>query len=79
MGKFTALTGWLRKRPGNSVELTFAQIEEIIEADLPPNAREYFAGWDNRHGSAINDSFLSVGWKTVMIDLENEKVKFQRK
>jgi hypothetical protein len=79
MGKYTPLTDWLRKQPGKNVTLSFDQIEQIIGDSLPPNAREYLRGWDNTSGSAINDSFLDAGWKTAMVDIENEKVKFQRR
>ncbi len=78
MSKYTPLTDWLRKQPGKSVTLSFDQIEQIIGDSLPPNTQKYLAGWDNRWGGAINDSFLNAGWKTVMVDLENKKVKFQR-
>ena len=79
MGKYMPLTEWLKRQPRSSVELTFARIEEIIGDALPPNAREYLRGWDNTPGSAINDSFYSAGWETVMVDLENGRVKFQRR
>ena len=78
MGKYDPLTTYLKKQQGNSVVLTFAKIEEIIGDYLATGEREYFTGWDNRRGGAVNDSFLNAGWKTVMVDLENEKVKFQR-
>ena len=78
MGKYAPFTEWLRKQPQGSVLLTFAQIERIISSDLPPNTRKYFRGWDNTRGGALNDSFLNAGWKTLMVDLENGKVKFQR-
>lgn len=78
MSKYAPLGKWLRQQPQNSVTLTFAQIEGIIGDYLPSNTREYFRGWDKTPGSALNDAFLNAGWKTVMVDMENEKVKFQR-
>lgn len=77
MGKYTPLTEWLGRQPGPSVELTFAEIERILNAKLPPTSRQHFTSWDNRSGG-IQNAWLNAGWETVMVDLENEKVKFQR-
>ena len=78
MSKYAPLTEWLKRQSKDSIVCTFTEIEEIINDDLPPNARKYFAGWDNTRGNVLNDAFLNAGWKTVMVDMENEKVKFQR-
>ncbi len=78
MSKYTPLTEWLRRRHESSVELTFAEIERILNDELPPTSRQHFTSWDNRSGG-IQDAWLNAGWKTVMVNLEEEKVKFQRK
>ena len=78
MSKYTPFGVWLRKQPQNSVVLTFAEIEKIISGDLPPTAHKNFTFWANIRGSSLQESWLDAGWKTVMVDLENEKVKFQR-
>jgi len=77
MGKYEPLKKWLRGQPETSVELTFAEIERILNDKLPPTSRRHFTSWDNRAG-VIQDAWLNAGWKTLMVDLENEKVKFQR-
>ena len=86
MGKYAALTHFLRSQPGNSVTLTFVQIENIIAPrKLPPCARKYLntglislRWWDNLAGASEADARLNAGFQTVMVDMENEIVKLQR-
>lgn len=78
MSKYSPLQKYLQAYPGNSVELTFCQIQRIIGSQLPPNTRKYFKGWDNTSGGALNNAFLNAGWKTVMVDLQDEKVRWIR-
>ncbi|MFC2021997.1 hypothetical protein ACFLTR_02115 [Chloroflexota bacterium] len=80
MGKYTPLENYLRRQPLSTTQivLTFAKIEEIIGDVLPPSARIYFKWWDSKPRDGGNKYWLDIGWKTTMIDIENQKVKFQR-
>jgi hypothetical protein len=85
MGKYTALTSYLQSRTENCVTLTFDRIEEIIGATLPSCARNYvntgyycLRFWDNVAGAAESNARLNAGFQTVMVDMENEKVRFCR-
>ena len=85
MGKYTPLTNYLEKQTENCVTLTFNEIEKIIGAKLPPCAKKYINTgfislrcWDNVRGAADSDARLDAGFQTVMIDIENEKVKLCR-
>ena len=80
MSKYDLLGDYLKKQTGKQITLTFQKIEEIIGVSMEPSARKYFRSWDNTGGSSAvrQNSWLNVGWKTVMVDMENEKVKFQR-
>ena len=85
MGKYTPLTDWLKGQPGNSIELTFTQIERIIGDKLPDCARKYVKSnlvslrfWDNLAGASESDARLNAGFQTVMVDMEKEKVKLKR-
>ena len=85
MGKYTPLTEWLKRQPGDSVVLTFADIERIIGGKLPDCARKYVKTalvslrfWDNLAGASESNARLKAGFQTVMVDMENEKVKLQR-
>jgi len=84
--KYAPLTQFLNNQPGNSVCLTFKQIEKIIApAKLPPCARKYIntglislRWWDNLDGASESKARLEAGFQTVMVDMENEVVKLQR-
>ncbi|MFQ6122546.1 MAG: hypothetical protein ACE5LA_05755 [Dehalococcoidales bacterium] len=78
MSKYTDLTEWLREQTEDSVALTFAEVEKIIGKHLPLRARKYFRWWDNTRGTMADYAIFNAGFKTVMVDMENEKVKFQR-
>ena len=79
MGKWDKLENHLRRQPGPSVVLTFAQIKGITGNQPPPNTQKSFIGWDYRPlGTRFSKTWHNAGFKTVMVDLENEKVRFQR-
>ena len=85
MTQYDPLEDYLRKQPLSTSQLvlTFDKIEEIIAPyKLPNSARHpdlhYFRWWDNRPRDAGNKYWLDAGWKTVMVDIENQKVKFER-
>jgi len=79
MSKYEPLAQWFKKQPLSTKEvvLTFADIEQIIGDTLPSGARKNFTSWANFH-SPLQDSWFNAGWRTVMVDFENERVKFQR-
>ena len=82
MGKYTPLENYLRMQPLSTTQvvLIFAKIEEIIAPHrLLDSARKWFLFWDNREGTSRADAWLQAGWKTVMVDMENEAVRFKRK
>lgn len=86
MGKYTGLEQFLKKQPGSSVTLSFTDVERTISPEiLPRSARKDKSGlyslrwWDNVPGSAETDAWLNAGFQVVMLDIENEKVKFMRK
>jgi hypothetical protein len=81
MGKYTPLENYLRRQSLSTTQviLTFAKIEEIIAPNkLPDGARVYFTFWAN-WGQGRSEAWIDAGWKTVMVDLENEKVRFKRR
>ncbi|MEE8318843.1 MAG: hypothetical protein V3R36_04295 [Dehalococcoidales bacterium] len=80
MSKYTPLTEWLKRQPGNTVELTFNQIERIINKELPDGARRHLQDWDYRPpGTSLSNAWNNAGFQIVMVDMENEKVKLRRK
>jgi len=66
------------KRKCSRANLCISYIEEIINDKLPENAKKFFTSWDNIT-PGMQNCWIDAGWKTVMVDLENERVKFRRK
>jgi CBS domain-containing protein len=80
-GRYALLADWLQSQPGHtdSIHLSFNQIEEIIQADLPPSSRERRGWWANDSVSHIQSQhWLDAGWRTTYINLTEEKVTFTR-
>ncbi len=81
MSKYDPLRRYLGTLTTTEITLTFQRVEEIIGVSMEPSARTYFRSWDNTGGSSAvrQNSWLDADWKTVMVDMENEEVRFQRK
>ena len=82
MAKYDLLGNYLGTQPPSttSVILTFAEIDKVIALNALPNgARQYFSFWAcYGEGTGISKAYSNAGFKIVMIDLENEQVKFKR-
>jgi len=63
----------------DSVNLSFPEIEQIINAPLPPAAREHRAWWASQE-SAIGQQrdWVGAGWHVAQVDLTNGRVTFAR-
>jgi len=77
-GKYKNLSDYLANSGKEIVDLTFAEIEEIMQDELPPCAREHRANWSNTTTISLTRSWMSVGYRTTMVDLPNEKVRFEK-
>ena len=58
--------------------ISFEDIEKTIGFSLPDSAREHRAFWANTTTHSIALSWLSVGYKTVDVDIEKEIVVFEK-
>lgn len=58
---------------------TFADIEAIIGAKLPPSARYYQAWWANDSSHSQGAAWAAAGWKTAEVDMDAETAVFRRK
>lgn len=80
VNKYAPLADHLKAQVGDSVELTFAQIDHLV-GGLPPAAYNYAAWWAN---SRTEDShnwahqWIEAGWECKRLDRVNERVVFQR-
>ena len=83
MAKYDPLQLFLTCLPDQQDEivLTFARIEEIIGATLPPNAYDPKGKWWNNTLTASRPqahAWLSAGWKREHVDRQEKLVTFRR-
>jgi hypothetical protein len=59
------------------VTMTFTEIEEVLDARLPPSARTRQEWWSNSpNGHSQARSWMRAGYETSRIDLAGQKVTF---
>lgn len=79
MTKYEALEIHLRESGQDTVPMTFADIERVIGADLPPSAFKHRPWWSNNpSNSVITYSWLKAGYKTEKVDMTGEKLVFRK-
>ena len=76
--KYRRLTVLLTNAEGKPVSISFGDIEKTIGFSLPDSAREHRAFWANTTTHSIALSWLSVGYKTVDVDIEKEIIVFEK-
>lgn len=78
-GKYEPLTEYLATLTGDEVCFTFAEIEAILRAPLPPTAWRRSAWWANssRLDHPQSRAWLASGW-SVSADVNNGAVTFFR-
>ena len=77
MSKYAALEAHLRQSGQDAVPMTFADIERVIGADLPPSAFKHRPWWSNNpSNSVITNSWLKAGYKTENVDMAGKKLVF---
>src|SRR5713226_2185333 len=79
MGKYEPLTEFLRKQAADEIPMTFAQIERVINAKLPPTAQEHRAWWSNSpSNNVMTKAWLEAGFRSEQVDMEGRKLVFRR-
>jgi CBS domain-containing protein len=79
--KYAPLATFLSKQPKSQerITLTFDQIEEIINNQLPAAAREHRSWWANDSTTHVQSGqWLKVNWRVVTINMTGGKVVFAR-
>src|SRR5574341_1769647 len=77
--KYEPLYEHLRRSGKDEVRLTFAQIEKLIDSELPESARQSRAFWSNRSSGALQASaWMEAGYHVMDVDLEEERVTFSK-
>lgn len=76
VSKYDPLAEHLRRSTGR-IELSFADIEAILGAQLPGSARRHAAWWSNSGGTHVQAlAWLSVGYRSEQVNLEGERLTF---
>jgi len=78
MGKYDPLKAFLDQQVGETVPMTFAEIEAVIGASLPGSKR-YAAWWSNNPwNNTMTQVWLDAGFTTEQVDIAGEKLVFRR-
>ena len=80
-GRYAALADWLQSQSGDitKVQLSFTDIEEIIDAKLPVSARNHRVWWANDSvGHRHSQQWLEAGWRSSYLNMTEGKVTFVR-
>jgi hypothetical protein len=79
MTKYAPLGDFLRAQRKNEVVMTFAEIERVIGAKLPPNSPKYPAWWSNNpNNNVMTRVWLEAGFRTERVDIKARKLVFRR-
>lgn len=76
--KYRYLSDYLHNAAEGPVRLTFDEIEQIIKEKLPGSAYQHRAFWANTESHSIAISWMSVGYRTVEVDIANRYVVFEK-
>jgi hypothetical protein len=75
--KYHALFEHLLFSAGSAHPMTFSQIEDVIEAKLPPSARQREEWWSNSPaGHSQARAWMRANYKASKVDLKGETVTF---
>lgn len=77
--KYQPLLDYLHECDKGEVTLTFAEIEALINDQLPASARTKRAWWSNRTKGALQASaWMKAGYRVEDVDLDEQKVTFRK-
>ena len=76
--KYRFLSTYLKDSEEYSIKLTFSEIESILQFKLADSAKKHKEFWANSTSHSIALSWLSVNYKTVEVNLEEEYIVFEK-
>lgn len=78
MSKYDALGDYLKNQRSDRVPMSFADIERITRAKLPPSSR-YRAWWSNNDfNSVMTRVWRNAGFESEQVDMVGRKLVFRR-
>lgn len=75
--KYGPLTRWLETVPSSKVHLSFVDLANIV-GELPRSSRVHRTWWGNSETHPHSASWIAAGWVVAAIDLDDERVTFER-
>ena len=80
MGKYDPLASFLGAREEPRWDASFADVERVLGASLPPSATSYREWWANQSGAGHSQAraWTGIGWQTGKVDLAARRVEFTR-
>jgi hypothetical protein len=79
MSKYAPLADYLKKQNRDLVPMTFAEIEKITGAKLPPSATRHRPWWSNNpDNSVMTKVWLDAGFESEQVDMAARKLVFKR-
>ena len=79
MSKYAPLATYLRESGRETLSMSFAEIERIIGADLPPSAFKHRPWWSNNpSNSVITYAWLEAGYLTEQVDMAGQTLVFRK-
>ncbi len=77
--KYAPLTAHLRAQRSDQLRMTFAEIERVIGAKLPPSASSHRGWWSNNSSNNVmTKAWLEAGYQSEQVDLSGRKLVFRR-
>jgi hypothetical protein len=77
MGKYDPLREHLSLHGGQSITMSFTEIEKILAATLPRSAYQHQAWWANSRGSHVEAfAWLDAGYRVDAVDQTKGVVRF---
>jgi hypothetical protein len=77
--KYAPLAAYLRAQRRDRVRMSFAEIERVIGAKLPPSAATHRAWWSNNPlNNVMTKAWLDGGFESEQVDLGGRKLVFRR-
>jgi hypothetical protein len=79
MSKYEPLGEYLKRQDKDRVPMTFAEIERVTGAKLPPSAARHRPWWSNNaKNSVMTKVWLDAGFESEQVDMQARKLVFRR-
>lgn len=79
MSKYAPLMFHLKSRHQAVVAMRFSDIEGVLGFNLPPSSRKHRAWWSNNpSNNVMTEAWLAAGYVTKDVDLEAERLVFEK-